>query len=84
MNGIEGKKPILMVGRIFALLSLVAGFFGVVVGVNIINETADVRYLRWGTAPVLGIIAILFNFLGALSAVSIKSQLELDMIKLEG
>ncbi len=70
------RRILLIAGKGLAFASLITGIIGVAVGINVttvieIGSGTDFK-LKWGAAAILGIIAIVINFFGAISSVLIK------------
>jgi hypothetical protein len=61
------RRILLIAGKGLAFASLITGIIGVAVGINVTTFK-----LKWGAAAILGIIAIVINFFGAISSVLIK------------
>jgi len=68
----NGKQILLMAGRGLAFVCLIMGIIGVAVGINVTTETTLEIKLNWGASAILGIIAIILNFCGAVASVIIK------------
>lgn len=78
------KKSVLIFGRIFAIASLIFGIVGVAVARNLIIVTGSIHNLRWGSSSIMGLIAIIINFVGALTSFLIKKQSWNGPVKLPG
>lgn len=78
------KRKILLIGRILAVISLITGIIGVAVGMNIITDTPLETHLGWGASVIIGIVAIIINFCGAITSFLIKLQPLIDSVPLEG
>ncbi len=64
----NGKQILLMAGRGLAFVCLIMGIIGVAIGINLATGISS----NWGAAAIIGIIAIIINFCGAVASILIK------------
>jgi hypothetical protein len=66
------KQILLMVGKSLAFACLIMGVVGVALGINVTTETVLHIKSNWGASAIIGVIAIVLNFCGAIVSVLIK------------
>jgi len=66
------RRILLMAGKGLAFVSLIMGIIGVALGINFCMEAISETKLNWGASAIIGIIAIVVNFCGAITSVLIK------------
>lgn len=66
------KKILLIAGKVFAFACFIMGIIGVTIGINNATKNVSNIKLKWGTATLIGIIAVIINFFGAIGSLLIK------------
>jgi hypothetical protein len=81
------KQMLLMAGKVLAFACLIMGIIGVALGINVTTDTKRAFEIhlnagavaipvklgiQWGTSAIIGVIAIVLNFCGAIASVLIK------------
>jgi hypothetical protein len=66
------RRILLMAGKGLAFACLIIGTIGVAVGINVATDTGLQTNLTWGASSIIGIVAIVLNFCGAIASVLIK------------
>jgi hypothetical protein len=73
-TGDNTRRILLIAGKALAFVCLVMGIIGIAVGINVTTDTNGEFgiQLSWGASAIIGVIAIVLNFFGAIVSVLIK------------
>jgi len=68
------RRILLIAGKGLAFTYLIMGIIGIAVGINVTTDTKGEfgTQLSWGASAIIGVIAIVLNFCGAIVSVLIK------------